>query len=74
MTPSDAMLVATMGDEFCDHTNKFVCWLTQKEQKLVWEHTAERRRLYRKIGRNEKCPCHSGRKYKNCCAAAMLVA
>ncbi|MCI9232306.1 MAG: hypothetical protein HFH96_14595, partial [Lachnospiraceae bacterium] len=21
----------------------------------------------RKIGRNEPCPCGSGRKYKNCC-------
>ena len=23
-----------------------------------------------KIGRNEKCPCGSGRKYKNCCLAS----
>jgi hypothetical protein len=22
----------------------------------------------KKIGRNERCPCGSGRKYKNCCA------
>jgi len=21
-----------------------------------------------KVGRNERCPCGSGRKYKNCCA------
>lgn len=24
-------------------------------------------RDYRKIGRNEPCPCGSGKKYKNCC-------
>ena len=25
------------------------------------------RRTERKIGRNEKCPCGSGKKYKKCC-------
>jgi uncharacterized protein YecA (UPF0149 family) len=25
------------------------------------------RRPYDKIGRNEKCPCGSGKKYKKCC-------
>lgn len=25
------------------------------------------RRSRRKVGRNEKCPCGSGRKFKNCC-------
>ena len=24
-------------------------------------------RINKKIGRNEKCPCGSGRKYKKCC-------
>jgi uncharacterized protein len=28
-----------------------------------------RRREGPKIGRNEPCPCGSGRKYKHCCAA-----
>ena len=27
------------------------------------------RRDGRKVGRNEPCPCGSGRKYKNCCLA-----
>jgi len=31
---------------------------------------APRRREGPKIGRNEPCPCGSGRKYKQCCAAA----
>lgn len=25
------------------------------------------RRACRKVGRNEPCPCGSGRKFKNCC-------
>jgi preprotein translocase subunit SecA len=28
------------------------------------------RREGRKIGRNEPCPCGSGKKYKRCCGAA----
>ena len=27
-------------------------------------------RTERKIGRNERCPCGSGKKYKHCCALA----
>lgn len=26
-----------------------------------------------KVGRNERCPCGSGRKYKNCCEAKQKV-
>ncbi len=74
VTETEALLVAEIGDEFCRHVNQFVQWLRQKEQKLVWEHLVERRRLYPKIGRNEKCPCGSSRKYKNCCAAAAAMA
>ena len=25
------------------------------------------RRVPKKVGRNEKCPCGSGKKYKKCC-------
>jgi preprotein translocase subunit SecA len=31
---------------------------------------APMRREGRKIGRNEPCPCGSGKKYKRCCGAA----
>lgn len=24
-------------------------------------------KVYKKIGRNEKCPCASGKKFKHCC-------
>ena len=27
-------------------------------------------REYEKIGRNDKCPCGSGKKYKNCCLSS----
>lgn len=27
-------------------------------------------REYKKIGRNEPCPCGSGKKYKNCCLSS----
>jgi len=26
---------------------------------------------FKKVGRNEKCPCGSGKKYKNCCGATI---
>ena len=25
------------------------------------------KRVYKKVGRNDACPCQSGKKYKNCC-------
>lgn len=25
------------------------------------------KRVYAKVGRNQPCPCTSGKKYKNCC-------
>jgi uncharacterized protein len=31
----------------------------------------QRRREGRKVGRNEPCPCGSGRKYKHCCANSL---
>ena len=68
--------IATVGvaEGICDDFAKFTVWLAAKEQKLAWEHMVERRRLTPKIGRNEKCPCGSYRKYKNCCAAAQHAA
>jgi uncharacterized protein len=29
--------------------------------------------LQRKVGRNEDCPCGSGKKYKTCCGAASVL-
>ena len=39
-----------------------------KSSKQVMEiTTAEQRRLWSKVGRNDPCPCGSGKKAKNCC-------
>jgi uncharacterized protein len=35
-------------------------------------HTSERRRNAPKIGRNDPCPCGSGKKYKKCCGGATV--
>ncbi|HAT1884110.1 TPA: SEC-C metal-binding domain-containing protein [Legionella pneumophila] len=51
-------------DEFCTLANKLF-----KSPKI--EHLTEynsQKKLKRRIFLNNKCPCGSGRKYKNCCA------
>jgi uncharacterized protein YecA (UPF0149 family) len=30
------------------------------------------RQVVEKVGRNEPCPCGSGKKYKKCCGAAVV--
>ena len=39
-----------------------------EELAQAWKkaHT-QKVREYKKIGRNDPCPCKSGKKYKNCC-------
>jgi preprotein translocase subunit SecA len=43
----------------------------QRKQQLVFnlgdEQTAQQPATSRKVGRNEPCPCGSGKKYKQCC-------
>ena len=34
-------------------------------------HTSEPRRNAPKVGRNDLCPCGSGKKYKKCCGATV---
>jgi len=46
---------------------------TEEEQKQLYtdqkrSHTIVRNEA--KVGRNDPCPCNSGKKYKKCCAAA----
>lgn len=38
--------------------------------KVSFKKVKTQVREYRKIGRNEKCPCGSGKKYKNCCLSS----
>jgi hypothetical protein len=60
------------------HMRRYQHWLRVKKTKtpqgeqhnLVPEGAAPGEpyiRLFRPIGRNEKCPCGSGKKYKKCC-------
>ncbi|MGA2648447.1 MAG: SEC-C metal-binding domain-containing protein [Candidatus Sulfotelmatobacter sp.] len=35
-------------------------------------HTSEPRRSSTKVGRNNLCPCGSGKKYKRCCGGATV--
>ena len=35
-------------------------------------HTSEPRRNAPKVGRNDPCPCGSGKKYKKCCGGATV--
>lgn len=41
----------------------------KKEGTIQWdsEESGSYRRVGKKIGRNDPCPCGSGKKYKNCC-------
>ena len=39
-------------------------WQAASDARL---QAAARRKLYKNAGRNDPCPCGSGRKYKNCC-------
>ncbi len=44
-------------------TNIYRFWLAQRGVETI--HRAQP-----KVGRNEPCPCGSGKKYKKCCATA----
>ena len=41
-----------------------------EEKKEVFRVVAPYKRKYKRIGRNDKCFCGSGRKYKHCCLPA----
>ena len=74
VSDEDLKLITELGAEFARDFDTFAQWHFQKQQKLGWEATGHRQRIVPKVGRNEKCPCGSQRKYKNCCAAAQWAA
>ena len=46
-----------------------------RSQREAYAHTTfapETRRNGSKVGRNDPCPCGSGKKYKKCCGAATV--
>jgi uncharacterized protein len=42
----------------------------QQPAALIMEMLAREERTPQKLGRNDPCPCGSGKKYKKCCGAA----
>lgn len=56
LTPEQVSNISTLHDVISGSSST----ITRKRNKqLVRDHY--------KIGRNEPCPCGSGKKYKNCC-------
>ena len=49
---------------------QFVVWFNEKRHRMARQLPGQNFRPAPKTGRNEKCPCGSERKYKNCCALA----
>jgi uncharacterized protein YecA (UPF0149 family) len=41
-------------------------WITGPARRLAWKTDAH---AGPKVGRNDPCPCGSGRKFKKCCGA-----
>lgn len=74
VSDTELQLIAQTGSEFMSDFQIFAQWQGQRQQRLGWEAPGQRRRDIPKTGRNEKCPCGSQRKYKNCCAAAQYAA
>jgi hypothetical protein len=69
--PNDQMrLIVDTGHNFYRDYTQFVQWFGRKGQQMLWEVPGTRRRLFKKIGRNEPCPCGSQRKFKNCCGGS----
>jgi uncharacterized protein len=66
--------------KFFNHCRPFVeevarVWKMKQREKSNWHHPAQSslqntehaRLATQKSGRNDPCPCGSGKKYKNCC-------
>ena len=61
-----AHIAGTVPDDLLEHARKLQDeWETQLAENLSPKQTA----VSNKIGRNEPCPCGSGKKYKKCCQA-----
>lgn len=70
LSDAEMRVVVQTGQDFYLDFTKFVQWFGQKEQKMLLDLPGTRKRYLKKIGRNEPCPCGSGRKFKNCCGAS----
>ena len=59
----DASIKTITSADFDDSLDNAAEAFTREIDRRVVEHARRRG----KIGRNDKCPCGSGLKYKNCC-------
>lgn len=67
--PFDKYAVITMPDFEYDYTllNKVMPYLNSPFDRWLVTVKQRQRKEYAAIKRNDKCPCGSGKKYKNCC-------
>ncbi len=61
----DELSPKLLGDEFLKLYRKLRKQLDRNDQPVLLPSAFERRA--RKVGRNDPCPCGSGKKYKKCC-------
>ena len=47
-------------------------YFRERRQVSASAHTSSQRGNVAKVGRNEPCPCGSGKKYKKCCSGATI--
>ena len=61
----------TLVDDLDDELDDAIDEPDEAEEMLRWPvDTVQRRNPLRHVGRNDPCPCGSGKKYKKCCLAA----
>lgn len=53
--------------KFAEEERKEIAKHSMTSTETIYIGTNPMRRKAPKIGRNEKCPCGSGKKYKKCC-------
>lgn len=76
---TDEQEIEMVYECFLEHLNKDLSLLRNRYLKMKgygkkrimrWRAKHDRAFIYgRKIGRNEPCPCGSGKKYKKCCGS-----
>ena len=64
--------VVIIGSNFIDfekfyYDNKYNKLIEEKLEKLKQYRVQQKLKINKKIGRNDICPCGSGKKYKKCC-------
>ena len=61
-------LLIRFEDEFPEEAETLmkICSDKKYREKIQWDERSVKREVP-KVGRNELCPCGSGKKYKKCC-------